>query len=71
MASKRRLRRKACGDKQRHDSEDAAKRHAIHLRKKTEVYYQTYKCKFCGKWHIGRPDRKTKQALRAKALRKW
>lgn len=55
MASKRRLRRKACDGKTKHiSSRDAMD--AIHSLKRSGKYntrMNVYKCKFCKKYHIG------------------
>jgi hypothetical protein len=56
VASKRRLRRKACGDKQRHADQAAAVKHIIQL--KNSVRWngnpiRSYRCTFCGGWHVG------------------
>lgn len=55
MASKRRLRRKACDGKKRHKTLDGAKTAVA------KCQYQgvhAYKCGFCNGYHIGhRPDK--------------
>jgi hypothetical protein len=54
MASKRRLRRKACDGKIRHSTEAAAMRHYARLRYGIgESNVKVYHCGFCGGWHIG------------------
>lgn len=64
MSSKRRIRRKmertGCGDKHGHETEEnamvAVRKTLIRNRKKGYVdhgFLKPYKCRFCGKWHIG------------------
>ena len=54
MASKRRLRRKQCGNKVRHATEEAAMKHYAALRfNKGELGLKVYHCRFCRKWHVG------------------
>lgn len=54
MASKRRLRRKACGDKVRHPTQTAAVRHLIKLQRKDFARgMRSYRCRWCGGWHVG------------------
>jgi hypothetical protein len=58
MAPKRRLRRKSCEGKVKHETAGAAWIAA----KRTGDGHETkpYKCKWCGKWHVGhRPHEKT------------
>lgn len=53
MTSKR---RKSCKDKQRHETEAEAQRHADALKRsfpKTERRI-AYPCKYCHGWHVGR-----------------
>jgi hypothetical protein len=52
MASKRRLRRKQCGNKLVHDRQDALY-HAHLLRQKTGDHVTAYKCPFGSHWHVG------------------
>ncbi len=63
MASKRRLRKKACTRKKTHESQVAAEGHA----KRLGFPYVAYDCKFCGGWHVGRPNSRQRQSLEAKA----
>ena len=54
MASKRRIRRKQCGNKQRHRTQVEAVAHIIGLRRKGEKgNMQSYRCRFCGSFHVG------------------
>lgn len=55
MASKRRVRRKSCEKKVRHNTA-----HAAHLALKKTVEFRgysgpmnVYQCQFCGGWHVG------------------
>jgi lipopolysaccharide biosynthesis regulator YciM len=58
MASKRRIRRKACGSKVKYSTDNLAKR-AAYL---TQMH--AYKCPFCKQWHIGhRPSKITRAIL--------
>lgn len=55
MASKRAIRRKSCGSKKKYSSSEEG-RQAIHDLIRTTgptSLMQTYKCKFCKKYHIG------------------
>lgn len=60
MASKRRLRRKACMGKQRHESQDRAIAHIISLQRagKIDGHMNPYRCGFCGSWHVGHAPRR-------------
>lgn len=65
MASKRRLRRKAC-DGKRSFKTDAAARYAIfRLRRNTGTTdpLTTYRCKFCNQFHFGHPPRHVRNAM--------
>ena len=55
MASKRRIRRKACGKKIRYETaKDAgAGRHALNRSKGYQGQMNVYRCPFCGGYHIG------------------
>jgi hypothetical protein len=53
MSSRRRLRRKACEGKMRHETQAQAVAHAIHLYRKTGEQMQSYHCRFCRRWHVG------------------
>lgn len=54
MASKRRLRRKACEGKRRYDTPEAAQAAKYRLRRQTmETRMNVYRCQFCNKYHIG------------------
>jgi hypothetical protein len=66
MASKRRLRRNACDDKVRHLTMTDANAAAYFTRKKFNSFVRAYGCKFCGGFHVGHPDKKTKHAIAAK-----
>lgn len=52
MASKRRLRRKGCEGKIRHETYGEAAHHRRRLRKPD---IDIYHCRFCGGWHVGHP----------------
>lgn len=57
MASKRRIRRKQCGDKQRHKSEAEATAHAVSYLHKFGKYKRAYRCSWCHYWHVGAPSK--------------
>ena len=52
MSSKRRIRRKQCGDKRRYEIQEEASRVLWTLRNKRSEA-TAYKCQWCGKFHIG------------------
>lgn len=56
MASKRRLRRKACGNKRHFADAKSAKTAMIGMINgtRTDFFYKVYKCNFCKKFHYGR-----------------
>ncbi len=67
MSSKRRIRRRSCGSKVGYDDKTAAVAAAGALRKKYEGgTYQAYRCEFCGRWHVGRPNAKERRATAAR-----
>ena len=53
MASKRKIRRKQCGDKHRHTDRITAIRAADSLRHRGESTLNVYHCKWCNGWHVG------------------
>jgi hypothetical protein len=53
MASKRRLKRKACTGKIKYAKVSAAIAASRALYKKTGAYVQAYKCKYCSSYHVG------------------
>lgn len=55
MASKRRIRRKACGSKRKFETEKAALSQALAVKRRTGTfaYVGAYKCSFCQCWHWG------------------
>lgn len=67
MASKRRLRRNACGKKRRYDSQAQALAAIKALaRSGCAVGYLTpYRCAFCHAFHFGHPPKRVRQALRS------
>lgn len=60
MASKRRLRRRACSTKVRHTSAANA---MLARRKAGHPDVHPYKCPFCGGWHLGRRSARLKQGI--------
>jgi len=61
MASKRAIRRRACGRKRRHSTIDLA---YIEVAKARESGHHViaYRCKFCRQFHVGHEPRKTQRA---------
>jgi hypothetical protein len=55
VSSKRAIRRRSCGRKQRHGSEAEARAHigGLHGRKGYQGLLNAYRCRFCGGWHVG------------------
>lgn len=73
MSSKRRFRRRSCEGKQRHDSYKQGKKHLQSLVLSNKAYglLNVYHCKFCKGWHVGRVDKRTRQAIKAKREHAW
>lgn len=71
MASKRRIRRKQCGNKERYDTAQEALAVIAELRRKDKLRGHTtpYKCKFCGKFHFGQTPYRVQQAIKQKQER--
>lgn len=67
MASKRRLRRKACGKKTRYDSQDEAVKALRALTRAIgwQGYMVPYRCAFCHGFHFGHPPKRVRQAIGA------
>lgn len=63
MASKRRIRRKACGSKRKFASEREALDQAFRVKYATgtKAYVNAYKCPHCNCWHWGNKRVITKQ----------
>lgn len=55
MSSKRRLRRKQCGDKTRHSTAADALTHIRNLKDRRRINgtVNAYRCRWCGGYHIG------------------
>lgn len=55
MASKRRLRRKRCERKVRHETQAIAIAEAMRLRRRHGLSERisAYGCQYCGGWHVG------------------
>lgn len=67
MASKRRIRRKACDGKKKHASLGAA----IGFNKRFKGGgMNAYHCRFCGCYHVGHTPRSIRKAMRRKLLEK-
>lgn len=64
MSSKRAQRRRACSGKLRHASQEAAVMAVKALRKKgVDGTLHTYRCQFCGGYHVGHPPGKMLRAM--------
>lgn len=61
MASKRRLRRKACGSKLRHPTMPDAMLAAKLSSKKFNQRLSAYKCQYCGGFHVGHTPKSIKR----------
>jgi hypothetical protein len=62
MSSKRRIRRRSCESKQRHEDLTGAIAHC----KSLGWLWHPYKCRFCHSWHVGRLSRRARMSMRAK-----
>lgn len=61
MASKRRIRRRQCGGKRRHETAAAAEkamRSVIFSGYRRGGWLQVYKCRFCNGYHFGHAPKK-------------
>lgn len=58
MSSKRRLRRKSCTGKQRHDTEAQAVAHALSEFKRSGERLEAYRCRFGAHYHVGHESRR-------------
>lgn len=63
MASKRAIRRKACGKKKRYATPEDAKKVAW----RTYRGLRPYKCEFCGQFHLGHVPGKVRRRSRLHA----
>lgn len=68
MSSLRHQRRRSCECKVRHDTESSAAIEAKRLRRRGP-FVRWYPCRFCGGWHVGRANRKTRQSVAANLRR--
>ena len=67
MASKRHQRRRSCESKVGHDTKEAALRAAAGLRKSFfGGSWSVYRCEWCGRYHVGRPNARQRQAMNAR-----
>ena len=66
MASKRHLRRKQCDGKIKYPDALTAHRSAGVASDRSSGWISSYKCEFCGFYHIGHPPKKIKRLLVAK-----
>ncbi len=69
MASKRGLRRRACKRKKRYESKELADIAVHNLWKYKGERVHSYKCDFCGGWHVGHMPWKQVQAMIARKQR--
>ena len=66
MASKRRIRRKSCAGKVRHQNQTdavASLKGTVKRNNLNRYELRTYKCKFCHCWHIGHPNKDVKKRI--------
>ncbi len=72
MASKRKVRRKACTGKIKYElQKDAEIARNFIFHKNPEIHHSflnVYKCKFCGSFHVGHLNRKQEMAKKYKKL---
>lgn len=68
MASKRHIRKRSCENKVGHDRLQSAVAHEKSLQEKYRFNYLVYKCKFCGKYHVGRASHKQNIAIKRNNL---
>ena len=67
MASKRRLRRRGCEGKVGHATAGAAELAARKMRAARDGgTWAAYRCPFCGRFHVGRPNADQRRAMRAR-----
>lgn len=65
MSSKRRIRRRSCEGKVAYATQTEAARQAGLVRRAHQGgQWSAYHCDFCGKWHVGRPSARQRQAMR-------
>lgn len=69
MASKRRLRRKACTGKVRYETAQAAQHAATAACRRAHAWIVAYGCRFCGGHHIGHPPKNVRQSIKARRER--
>lgn len=64
MASKRHVRRRSCEGKVAHATREGAGIAAAKLRKSFNGgTWAAYHCRWCGCWHVGRPNARQRQAM--------
>lgn len=66
MPSKRRLRRRSCTYKHKFVDKDVAFAAVRRMRTQGKYGVSPYKCGFCSGWHIGRPNKRKRQGMRAR-----
>jgi len=64
MASKRHVRQRVCGNKQRYLNLKAAKSASVLLFLRTGEKLTSYRCKYCRWWHIGHTPGSGRRGLR-------
>lgn len=70
MSSKRRRRRRECGEKRHYANLAEAQEVALRRRKPGERL-RPYKCRFGPHWHIGHTPKKVRQAIAARRKELW
>lgn len=67
MSSKRRIRRRSCQGKMAYPTQKAAVWNAGRLRREHQGgTWAAYRCRWCGKWHVGRPSAAERRSMRAR-----
>lgn len=69
MASKRRLRRQACGSKRRFSDQSAAEDCARKISGRQMLPVHAYACPHCGGFHVGHPMTQHRRKRRAEFVR--
>jgi len=69
MSSKRAIRRRECGGKIQYDTMAKAVKACWTYQQEFGGWMRAYRCKFCKQFHIGHPNAKIKQSIRAQQER--
>lgn len=66
VSSRRQQRRRACFGKRRLPSAEIAEHVARLMSRRTQSLLLSYRCRYCGHWHVGHPGRRQAQAYLAR-----